>query len=299
LIPLTVLGGYLGAGKTTILNAVLSAPDVPRIAVLVNDFGDVNIDAALIRNEGGPIVELANGCVCCSVQDDIGAALESLREHALEHVIIEASGVAMPARIAHYGDTWPGYRHAGTAVVVDASRFERQRRDKFVGRLVSDQLLQADLLLVTKLDLVSRERSSALLRSFAKPYLEVIDGDVPLALLLDLPAGRHADSETAEHPRFHAFNVSSEARLATEAVEALLDALPATVVRAKGWFRDPAGAWWLVQATGERRSLQRLDPPPETNDSRLLFIALSEQAALPRIAHLIRATTGADALCWS
>ena len=85
MIPLSVLGGYLGAGKTTILNNLLNADHGRRIAVLLNDFGAVNIDSALVdtkatRKQDVPILELSNGCVCCRVQDDLGVALESIRE---------------------------------------------------------------------------------------------------------------------------------------------------------------------------------------------------------------------------
>ena len=77
-IPVTVLSGYLGAGKTTILNRVLAGTDGPRLAVLVNDFGSINIDAALVRQRGRDVMELSNGCVCCTIGDDLGETLTAI-----------------------------------------------------------------------------------------------------------------------------------------------------------------------------------------------------------------------------
>ena len=101
-LPVTVVGGYLGAGKTTLLNRLLADTQGRRLAVLVNDFGAVNIDAGLIANRDGETISLVNGCVCCSIGDNLGMTLYDLAERpdGPEHIVIEASGVADPARIA-------------------------------------------------------------------------------------------------------------------------------------------------------------------------------------------------------
>jgi Ni2+-binding GTPase involved in maturation of urease and hydrogenase len=104
-IPLVVLGGYLGAGKTTLLNHVLSNAGQRRVAVLVNDFGDINIDAALIRERTDDVINLENGCVCCSIGGRLVDALVkiSARPARPELLIIEASGVSDPVKIAQIG----------------------------------------------------------------------------------------------------------------------------------------------------------------------------------------------------
>ena len=91
-IPVTILGGYLGAGKTTLINHVLSLADGIRVAVLVNDFGAVNIDASLIASRAEDTITLSNGCVCCTIQDDLGAAIDSQlrRTNPPQHIIIES-----------------------------------------------------------------------------------------------------------------------------------------------------------------------------------------------------------------
>src|ERR1700741_1151702 len=108
-IPFTVLGGYLGSGKTTLLNRVLQQNEGRRLAVIVNDFGSVNIDAMLIQTRTNELVALANGCVCCSISTGLAEALTVLsrRTPLPEHVIIEASGVADPIRVGYFGSAPP------------------------------------------------------------------------------------------------------------------------------------------------------------------------------------------------
>ena len=100
--PVTIIGGYLGAGKTTLINRMLADPELPQdTAVLVNDFGDINIDESLIRSQSqdGTVLGLSNGCICCSISDDLSKALDQLAELPINQVILETSGVAEPARV--------------------------------------------------------------------------------------------------------------------------------------------------------------------------------------------------------
>ncbi|MEM1333206.1 MAG: GTP-binding protein [Actinomycetota bacterium] len=103
-VPVTFVGGYLGAGKTTAINEVLAATDRP-IAVIVNDAGSVNVDAALIARRDGDTIELTDGCVCCTSIDDMGAAFDTIRARPEppDHVVIELSGVAEPTNVVPWG----------------------------------------------------------------------------------------------------------------------------------------------------------------------------------------------------
>jgi len=121
-LPVTVIGGYLGAGKTTMVNHLLRHANGRRLAVLVNEFGDLPIDADLIESEDDGLISIAGGCVCCSFGNDLIAALQDLAqmEPRPDHVLIESSGVAIPGAIVSSVHLIEGFASDGTVVVVDA-----------------------------------------------------------------------------------------------------------------------------------------------------------------------------------
>src|SRR5208283_5132765 len=155
-IPVTIIGGYLGAGKTSLLNTLLRGDHGLRLAVLVNDFGSINIDAELIASHDGETISLTNGCVCCSMVDNLAITLLELlgRQPPPDHIVIEASGVADPRRIAFYGAAHPRLRLDGLIVVADAETIGARVLDRYVGELVMRQLAEADLLVLSKIDLI-------------------------------------------------------------------------------------------------------------------------------------------------
>lgn len=148
--PLTLVSGYLGSGKTTLINHVLRSGALGRAAVVVNDFGDVNIDAALIRSSGADTIELTNGCICCQITDDVQRTMGALAARDdLDHVVCEVSGIGDPAQLGAWR-TYPGFRPGGVVVCVDAGMTVRRLRDEFVADVVQAQIQAADLLVVTK-----------------------------------------------------------------------------------------------------------------------------------------------------
>ena len=143
MIPVFIVSGYLGAGKTTLIRDFLRAPDGLRATVLVNDFGQINIDAELIAETGADTIALTNGCACCSIGDDLLGAAQTAVQGKPDVLIIEASGVAQPARIARLLHGVVGTRPARCLAVVNLARAPVLSRDKFVSTLFRQQIEQA------------------------------------------------------------------------------------------------------------------------------------------------------------
>jgi len=153
-LPVTIVSGYLGAGKTTLVNAILAGDHKLRIAVLVNDFGKVAVDETLIGGRDGDVIALANGCMCCQIGGDLYDAIDRvlrMRER-FDHLLIETSGVADPARIAQIAVAEPDLELSKTVVLVDAVNFTDILADPRLNDTLLRQIRAADLTLLTKID---------------------------------------------------------------------------------------------------------------------------------------------------
>lgn len=280
-VPVTLLGGYLGAGKTTVVNHLLGNAGGRRIAVLVNDLGSVQVDAALVGEVHDDTIELTNGCVCCSLVDGFAVALEQLRQRPAppDHVVIELSGVAEPHRVVPWTST-AGFRLDAVVVVADADQIVERAGDDRLADLVDAQLGSADLVLITKADLVGPADVTARLGWIADrtdaPHLLVHDGAVdPSVLLGVLRPDRGGAPNDGGSPRVdHPHAVAVVARGTPAALQRRLDRLPDDVVRAKGTVATSDGSR-LVQCVGRRR---RIDPWSGSADDRLVVIGLSTDA---------------------
>ncbi|MFP5313448.1 MAG: CobW family GTP-binding protein [Actinomycetes bacterium] len=293
---LTILGGYLGAGKTTLLNGLLNHAPAGRIAVVVNDFGSVNIDRRLIRSETADTIELTNGCICCNIQDDTASVMSSLADRDLDHVVVEVSGVGDPAAMARWAH-FPGYCYGATVVCVDSTSAGRLLEDEFVGDTVSRQMAAADLLVLTKTDLSSTAQLADSLRcgletASTTQVLFSAGGDITLASLLGSggkPSGaprRPAGGPHREHPPGHGdlhrqLTVSMNAPVERGSLFRILESLPRSVVRAKGILRlqqSPRDKT-VVQYAAGRLSINGAGVWKEHEPSQMVFIAAGEGAS--------------------
>lgn len=237
--PITLVGGYLGAGKTTLINRLLNSGRLPsNTAVLVNDFGDINIDEHLIRrgSKADNVIGLANGCICCSISDDLSSALEQLRATAVQRIILECSGVAEPAK-ARQQCLYPGFYPHATVVLVDAAAHENRCTDKYVGTLARAQVQQADLLVVSKSALNPNFRLGGL--------LPCVDGEDPG--LLDMLLGWQADAGEStlmnvdSAPQFTAKTLALAEKVSLQRTRVYLRDLPVSVQRVKGFLITDQG----------------------------------------------------------
>ncbi len=291
LVPVTVVAGYLGAGKTTLINELLSHDHGRRLAVLVNDFGAVNIDAALIAEHDGQTISLKNGCVCCSIADELGDALDRVLalEPAPDQIVIEASGVADPANVAAYGQGWPGCRLDAVVVLADAETVQAKSRDQFVGELVTRQLRRADIVMATKCDLVTEAERTAAVDWLAEtapnaPILTRRAGQLEPDLLLEtaqpveISSRQKAPARNGQvEPTFDTAVVEVDDTLDRDRVEAALQDWPESVLRVKGILRfngHPNGLH-IIQRVGRRWSIEQApDSLDSTHTGKLVVIGL-------------------------
>ena len=295
-VPVTVLTGFLGAGKTTLIRSLLEGAGGRRIAVIVNEFGDMGFDASLIEDCAagacgpGDIVELTNGCICCTVADDFIPTMDHLlgRETPPDAIVIETSGLALPQPLLK-AFNWPGIRTRatvdGVVTVVDATALAEGRvplhtdgpedptrlHDDPVEEVFDDQLACADLVVLSKADLVAPrdlDRIEAQLAAEIRPGVRILrsrSGDLSPPVLIGLAtaaeddqaarAGYHGPEEDHDHDDFDSLVVVPPAfadpAAARQAVEKTLG-LPG-VLRVKGYAAVRGkSAPLTVQGVGRR-----------------------------------------------
>ena len=261
-IPITLICGYLGSGKTTLINRLLNTPSFPKkIAVLVNDFGELNIDAELIeqRSSNDEIINLSNGCVCCKIQDDLATSLESLKSHSIDRVIIEASGVAIPSKLKKQC-LIPGFTLGQCAVLIDAQSFDMKKNDKYVGHLVQQQARDADLIVLTKLDLepdfkfeLIGTKDTGIHDPTNTNQIPSSDDGLISRLLQSRPlAIDYKDSQGSHH--FATRTIHQIKPIPRDQLTSLIKSIPKEVERFKG-FINTTEALVLVQGTNQTYSI--------------------------------------------
>lgn len=291
MIPFTVIGGFLGAGKTTLLNRLLGETVDRRFAVLVNDFGALDIDSRLVTSHGGDTVALANGCLCCTIGDSLVTTLLGLleRPERFDHIVVEASGVADPGRIADIAGLEPRLQRDGVIVLVDAAEVRDRAADRRLADTIERQIRSADLLILNKVDLVTDPGADlAALRDWLcqqspAPILEACRAAAPLDLLFGLDRLGVA-AGTPPSVRFASWSYTWQEPVPRQVLMDLLRDAQRGVLRAKGIVRfdDSPDRRSVVHLVGRRIEIRDEGPWDGTPDnprgdtpgSRLVLLGL-------------------------
>lgn len=276
-IPVTVLSGFLGSGKTTRLNELLRDPRGRRVGVVMNELGTVGVEGVDGAEE---FVEIDGGCVCCALNDDLAATLAGLSERGgIDHLVIETTGIADPLAVTwllERGDLRARWRVDAVVTVVDATLLARLRAE---AAEVDLQIARADVVLPSKLDLVDDDGAAvaALVRDL-NPRARILvapRGATPWDVLLDVGAGPHDPTPPNAHVHgvpWETWTFRVAAALDDDALETFLYDLPAGVLRAKGRVHTRDGTWLSVHAVGGRYEIEPDDAPASDGASVLVAI---------------------------
>ncbi|TLP55472.1 hypothetical protein FEE96_22375 [Parasedimentitalea maritima] len=252
-IPFTLIAGYLGAGKTTFLNRILAQTQGTRYAVIVNDFGAVNIDETLIISRSATKLALANGCVCCTMGQSLSGLLAELLANnpQPDHIVMEASGVADPARLSWLGLA-AGLHYTGIYTLADLSLVSKKINDKYFGRLVESQLMHANVILTTKPDLC---KDVGEVERFLRQRFDGEVMSVDRFTKLEKSHSTTAQLQDKTTPPVMGFSHDiwrSKQRFTKQEVDLFAQSMAKSYERTKGYVlgSDPGVLAYLVQTTG-------------------------------------------------
>jgi len=269
--PITLITGPLGSGKTTLLRHILATRPA-KIAIVMNEFGEIAIDTKVIEGKNVRISELGGGCVCCSLLGEFEAAVNEIIEKvAPEIIVVETTGLAEPeALVFNIQEALPQCRLDGVVSVIDADMLIRFPE---LGHTTRLQIEAADILLLNKIDLIEPSQIEPLERKLREinPSASIIRIErcqIDPELLFGI--GREKEIALAPHehqPKFESFTFSSDNIFSRDCFERFVNRLPANVIRAKGFIRFPDDAQ-LFNFVAGRWELE----PFETGRTELVFI---------------------------
>lgn len=323
-LPVTVITGFLGSGKTTLVKHLMQNPQGKRLAIIVNEFGDVGVDGDILKSCAIPdcpaenIMELSNGCICCTVADDFIPTIEALMklDPRPDHILIETSGLALPKPLLKAFD-WPEIRSkitvdgvialadaeavadgrfAPNVAAVDAQRQADEGLDHEtpLSEVFEDQISCADIVLLTKTDLVDEEglaKARAMIEAEAPrpiPIIEISEGIVDPRLILGIEAAaeddmdarpsHHDGADDHEHDDFETIVIDLPEIDAPDVLISRIRAMSGSqhILRVKGYAAVTGKPMrLLIQAVGARVRHQ-FDQPWGTNERRGRLVVIAE-----------------------
>lgn len=295
-IPVTLIGGYLGAGKTTLVNRLLRQANGLRLAVLVNDFGELPIDADLIESQEGNILSIAGGCVCCSYGSDLIETLMELekRSPAPDALLLETSGVALPSALAQSLQLVAGFALDGILVLADAETIQKRGSDPYLQDTIKRQLVSADIVLLNKTDLVSKDwlaetRKWLTEQAPSSRLIETTRADVPLPAVLGLQTHQWAkdfEQMHVPHTAHHSEIFPVEHPVHPEFLAKMLVHPDLDLIRVKGFVQSHEGEMQTLQIVGNR---WQIAPAPHHVSGKGRIVCLRHNAPIntEEIARLI------------
>ena len=279
-IPLTLISGYLGTGKTTLINNLLRTTK-KKIALLVNDFGDVNIDESLIEARTDSVLSIAGGCVCCSYGNELIETLESMNSNEIlpDHIVLEASGIALPSKITQTISLMDFLSFHGTVLLTDASRLRSQLNDLYISDTISLQIEEHDLLVLNKTDLLKEDELLNCIDTLSKrfeirKFLKTVNAYIEEEdMLLDFGPSHKINLEKKQEHGFISSTIRPTGTMNAEALSTLLRDPVYNIERAKGFFKNKKGEVCTIQYDGLTLKIEKT----EKNEKESVFVVIGKK----------------------